>query len=272
MPPLEAQYDPASGAPMMPYVEAMLTMALRALCGRWGIAALAHRKVPRRLTAIVRSQASMSSSWRRRDPPEIPASLTSTSSCPKSATAPSTRAATCCASATSHDLKDALPPAPRISSAVRCPPSIFVSPIATVAPAAAMSRAMARPIPVAPPVRSTTRSFREGISPRLLVVFANTPCCQQLLDLKNSAWKPYRNPSGLSSAELNVRWLCHHRSRDLLAASQTPRIFTTGLRGSHRLHPAGGQGTRRRAKDKVRHRGRMVRRLPGTEEVNDRAR
>src|ERR1700728_4611438 len=47
--------------------------------------------------------------------------------------------------------------------------------MATVAPAAAMSRAMARPIPVAPPVRSTTRSFREGISPCLLVLFVNSP-------------------------------------------------------------------------------------------------
>src|ERR1700722_533991 len=176
MAPLEAQYDGASGAPMMPYVEAMLTMELRGRRRRCGIAALAHRKVPRRLTAIVRSQASMSSSWRRCDPPEMPASLTSTSSCPKSATAPATRAATCSASATSQDRKDALPPALRISSAVRRPPSTFVSPMATVAPAAAMSRAMARPIPVAPPVRSTTRSLSDGISPSLLVLFANSPC------------------------------------------------------------------------------------------------
>jgi hypothetical protein len=35
-----------------------------------------------------------------------------------------------------------------------------------------MSRAMARPMPVAPPVRSTTRSFRVGMRPRLLVLFA----------------------------------------------------------------------------------------------------
>src|SRR6201996_907948 len=155
---------------MMPYVEAMLIMAPRGRRTRCGIAALAHKKVPRRLTAIVRSQASMSSSCRRLDPPEIPASLTSTSSRPKSATAVLIRAATCSASATSHALKDALPPALRISSTVRCPSSTFVSPMATVAPAAAMSRAMARPIPVAPPVRSTTRSFREGISPCLLVL------------------------------------------------------------------------------------------------------
>jgi hypothetical protein len=40
-----------------------------------------------------------------------------------------------------------------------------------------MSRAMARPIPVAPPVRSTTRSFRKGISPCLLVLVVNSPCC-----------------------------------------------------------------------------------------------
>ena len=71
MPPLEAQYDGASGAPVMPYVEAMLIMELCGRRRRCGIAALAHRKVPRRLTAIVRSQASMSSSWRRCEPPEM---------------------------------------------------------------------------------------------------------------------------------------------------------------------------------------------------------
>jgi hypothetical protein len=71
-------------------------------------------------------------------------------------------------------MKDAVPPALRISSAVRCPSSMFVSPMATVAPAAAMSRAMARPIPVAPPVRSTTLSLREGMSPCLLVLLMNS--------------------------------------------------------------------------------------------------
>ena len=74
--------------------------------------------------------------------------------------------------------------------------------MATVAPAAAMSRAMARPIPVAPPVRSTTLSFREGMSPCLLVLLVNS-ACQLVPDLKNSAQKPYRwDGTGMTIAGL----------------------------------------------------------------------
>lgn len=35
--------------------------------------------------------------------------------------------------------------------------------------------------------------------------------------------------AGLSAAELNVRWLCHHRAPDFLATPQTSRIITTGF-------------------------------------------
>ncbi|MGH3293680.1 MAG: hypothetical protein ACRDP7_17915 [Trebonia sp.] len=35
--------------------------------------------------------------------------------------------------------------------------------------------------------------------------------------------------AGLSADELNVRWLCHHRGRDFLAAPQASRVVTTGF-------------------------------------------
>lgn len=35
--------------------------------------------------------------------------------------------------------------------------------------------------------------------------------------------------AGLSADELNVRWLCHHRGRDFLAAPRTSRVVTTGF-------------------------------------------
>ena len=193
---------------------------------------------------MVRSQASMSSSWRRYDPPETPALLTSTSSCPKSATAPPTRAATWLESATSHDLKDALPPALRISSTVRCPPSTFVSPMATVAPAAAMSRAMARPIPVAPPVRSTTRSFREGISPSLLVLFVNSPRCQcrtskttrgttllagQVTHIQSvPRTRPARARAGIAAKSAQSMWMWMCAPWSARASPTRPQIGTPG--------------------------------------------
>jgi len=123
----------------------------------------------------------MSSSWSDVTRRRCRRSLTSTSSCPKSATAPPTRAATCSASATSHDLKVARPPPPQdlLDSSL---PAVDVRVTRWRRSAARLpcrgrwpARLHGRPRPV----RSTTWSFREGISLRLLVLFVNSSCCQQ---------------------------------------------------------------------------------------------
>ena len=128
------------------------------------------RKVPNRLTRTVRSNAAMS--WARispvsflRDtvfwPVAMPAQLTVRRSWPWAARALSKAAATEASSVTSTWQNT-----PPISAAIASPFSAFRSNRATLAPVAAMARAVPSPRPEAPPVTTAAMllsSFIPGV-------------------------------------------------------------------------------------------------------------
>jgi hypothetical protein len=68
--------------------------------------------------------------------------------------------------------KNASPPASRMVAATRSPPASSTSAIPTLAPSAASARALARPIPKAPPV--TTATF-PSTRPTLVDLLAACP-------------------------------------------------------------------------------------------------
>jgi len=104
-----------------------------------------HRKVPRRLTRMILSQSSTDSSWMRLSGSATPAFESIPSMAPKRASIPANAAATCASSPTSA-MKATAPQLRSTSAAL----SAFQSMIATFAPRARNSSAVARPIPLAP--------------------------------------------------------------------------------------------------------------------------
>ena len=141
------------------------------------ISCFMHRKIDRRLTAIIRSKSSSGRSARFTVSNSMAAAFTAKFSPPKVSTAARTIAATSSDFETSVRTKIASPPCSRTSDAVSSPPSTWKSATTTRAPAALKARAIERPMPPAPPVtiailsvnhwsrfprRDTHQSFRNG--------------------------------------------------------------------------------------------------------------
>src|SRR3954447_7261481 len=161
----------------MPCCEVMFTIRPRASPrGGWPsicrTAARQSRNGPRRLTAIIASQSSgwVSTSGLECGPART-ALLTSTSSAPQRCTARATSASQWSARATSAATYSASPPSAAMSASVGSPPvsgSRRTSATSTAKPSAARRRAMARPMPDAPPVtiadRGTGASMLETVA------------------------------------------------------------------------------------------------------------
>src|SRR3954467_10520897 len=138
----------------------------------WRTAARDSRYGPRRFTAIIASQSSGSVSTSALEcPPASTALLTSTSSAPQRSTARSTSARQSASSETSAATYSAVPPSAAISASVGSPPvsgSRRTSATRTTIPSAAGPRAIARPMPDAPPVtiaeRGTGASILESVA------------------------------------------------------------------------------------------------------------
>jgi len=100
---------------------------------------------------------------------EMPALLKSTSSRPNSPAASSSALLTLVRSPTSQAMPTALPPAPRIDSAVASAPAPFRSATTTPAPSAPSRRATPLPIPRAAPVTTMLLPSSFPICPSLSV-------------------------------------------------------------------------------------------------------
>src|SRR3954453_4192004 len=160
----------------MPCCEVMFTIRPRASPRAWPsicrTAARQSRKGPRRLTAIIESQSSGSVSTSGLEcGPARTALLTSPSSAPQRCTARATSASQWSARATSAATYSASPPSAAMSASVGSPPvtgAARSSATSTTKPSAARRRAMARPMPDAPPVtiadRGTGASMLETVA------------------------------------------------------------------------------------------------------------
>src|SRR3954471_19899453 len=130
-------------------------------------AARHSRNGPRRLTAIIASQSSGSvSSSGLECGPARAALLTSTSSAPQRCTARATSAWQSDSSETSAATYSASPPSAAMTASVGSPPvsgSRRTSATRTTRPSAARRRAIARPMPDAPPVTIAERGTRGSI-------------------------------------------------------------------------------------------------------------
>src|SRR3954465_12878990 len=156
----------------MPCCEVMFTIRPRASPrGGWPsicrTAARQSRNGPRRLTAIIASQSSgwVSTSGLECGPART-ALLTSTSSAPHRWTARATSASQSAARATSAPQYPASPPSAAMSASVGSPPvsgSRGTSATSTAKPSAAGRRAVARPMPDAPPVTIADRGTRASM-------------------------------------------------------------------------------------------------------------
>src|SRR5215471_14862246 len=123
----------------------------------WIISYFIHNHTPFRLMLRTRSQVSSVHSWRgARGREPIPALLWAQSNLPYVSTAVLIMASTAVASDTSAWTKMASPPCSVIMWTVWCPPSSFMSATTSFAPSRANVRAVARPIPEAPPVTNAT--------------------------------------------------------------------------------------------------------------------
>src|SRR3954465_3019190 len=138
----------------------------------WRTAARHSRYGPRRFTAIIASQSSRSVSTSALEcSPASTALLTSTSSAPQRSTARSTSARQSASRETSAATYSAVPPSAAMSASVGPPPVSGprrTSATSTTKPSAARRRAMARPMPDAPPVtiadRGTGASMLETVA------------------------------------------------------------------------------------------------------------
>src|SRR5712691_2419506 len=142
-------------------------------------AAWQHRKTPVRLTRSTRCHWASGCS-RNGAECAIPALANITSRRPCSATTRSTKACTWAASPTSTPTAIARPPRWRISLTTALAASISTSPSATVAPSAAKSRAVARPIPSAPPVIAATRPCKRIALPSLTCGVSISGSCEPI--------------------------------------------------------------------------------------------
>src|SRR3954454_6741101 len=161
----------------MPCCEVMFTIRPRASPrgawrSIWSTAERQSRNGPRRLTAIIASQSPgsvCSSGFECR--PARTALLTRTSSAPQRSTARATSAAQSASLLTSAATYSASPPSAAMSASVGSPPvsgSRRTSATSTTSPSAASRRAIARPMPDAPPVtiaeRGTGPSILESVA------------------------------------------------------------------------------------------------------------
>ena len=132
----------------------------------WIISYFIHNHTPLRLIPRTRSQVSSEHSCkgaRGREP--IPALLWAQSKRPYVSTVVLIMAATAVALDTSVLTKVASPPFSVIIWTVCCPPSSFISAMTSFAPSRANVRAVARPIPEAPPVTKATLPFDAMLVP-----------------------------------------------------------------------------------------------------------
>src|SRR5205085_2329246 len=143
--------------PTNPIMEAVLTIVPLPCLSIWIISYFIHNHTPLRLMARTRSQVSSEHSCkgaRGREP--IPALLWAQSKRPYVSTVVLIMASTSTALETSTWTKIASPPFSVIIWTVCCPPSSFMSATTSFAPSRANIRAVARPIPEAPPVTNAT--------------------------------------------------------------------------------------------------------------------
>jgi hypothetical protein len=123
----------------------------------WIISYFMHNHTPFRLMPRTRSQVSSVHSWRgARGREPMPALLWAQSNLPYVSTALLIMASTAVALDTSTCMKVASPPFSVIICTVCCPSSAFRSATTSFAPSRANVRAVARPIPEAPPVTNAT--------------------------------------------------------------------------------------------------------------------
>src|SRR5215831_17400555 len=123
----------------------------------WRISYFRHNQTPFKLITRTRSQVSSVHSWRgARGRKPMPALLWAQSSLPYVSTALEMSACTSTAWDTSVLTKVASPPFSVMRWTVCCPPSSFMSATTSFAPSLANVRAVALPIPDAPPVTSAT--------------------------------------------------------------------------------------------------------------------
>src|SRR5215510_1690336 len=123
----------------------------------WIISYFIHNHTPFRLMPRTRSQVSSVHSWRgARGREPMPALLWAQSNLPYVSTVLLIMASTAMVLDTSAWTKVASPPFSVIICTVCCPPSMFMSAMTSFAPSRANVRAVARPIPDAPPVTNAT--------------------------------------------------------------------------------------------------------------------
>src|SRR5215467_14318160 len=144
-----------------------------------------HNHTPLRLIPRTRSQVSSVHSWRgARGCDPMPALLWAQSNLPYISTAVLIMASTAVALDTSTWMKVASPPFSVMRCTVCCPPSAFMSAITSFAPSRANVRAVARPIPDAPPVtKATLPSTRPGMSRPPVYAYCHRPCEEAILRL-----------------------------------------------------------------------------------------
>src|SRR5215510_3243092 len=160
--------------PTNPIIEAVLTIVLPPCLSIWIISYFIHNHTPFRLMLRTRSQVSSVHSCKgARGRAPIPALLWAQSNLPYVSTALLIMASTAVALDTSTWTKMASPPFSLIIWTVCCPPSSFISAMTSFAPSRANVRAVALPIPEAPPV---TKATLPSTRPAMVISPAYTSC------------------------------------------------------------------------------------------------